>query len=1114
MGIVVNTNSTAMYSNMYLSRANEGVKESMQKLSSGSRITSAKDDAAGLGISNQLTALRRGLGVAVRNGNDALSISQVAEGAMVEQTEMLLRMRDLALQAANGSNGEEQRLALDAEMQQLQVELTRIADTTTFGTEKLLNGFFEEKAFQVGPNAWEHLSVDIGNASASAMGFKYFKTEQDEITIVGSTNVSEVGGIKNVRTLEVQVDDNTYKIDLEYAMTATELEAKINSIRGISDIEVDLLKGTGTDRANLNAGLEDANEYKQMGMVFNGFTGAGAAGEEMTISFSVYNEKTKKDDTYTFTADMDGVNTAEKFANALATAINLENKDTFVEAKDDKALRGLRAGVVGDDLVLEFRASEKYKLGPKVTDLDGVTGLAFNLQNDYNRYHSSGDPSQFFGVYAGGMTNFEDQEFKKLTALELQDDLVRGSLDELANPAPIAPPSTKSASTAPEYIAFTDSGNAIAADDATLSDGDLFKLTVTIGGKTEDVSGTLSTGGGPLSAALNKALEAHQFKTITGLQQDATGLYYGEDGGKGTVSISMTLELTAQKAGSAAATVTINDLSLSGNASLDLVVGDIARAAPTGAAVIKNSTQSAVSVFDIFDTDTSVPPGPGGNTSSGGIQPNTFVELNQGAGFGVSVSALQDSTNKFIKDDTIDYEFTFKDKNDNTIGTKEFKLVLDDDDVVDGASLATAGERVLKSLNSTVFDSGRYSAKYDDAKGMLTVYGTDPDDQITIEAAIKAVTSASTVDDDIRITFNDAVKARATSTLSTLAGAGAVTSISAMNAVTPQPYRGSNWVGFSVAIDNTNTVTAGDPTNIKMSFEVEDAEGNIHTFEQDDINLAGAVAATNEDTAAAIQAAFATVQSIDTNKTLTELGMDIVADADAFVIGYTQADADSSEIIKVQSMKIEDATNNTMVLTGTDNVTLTGLAGTQSAADTVPSLEYSGAGTGINVGSYVLFDNRKSLEDDFTPANFVLDFDNFKVEEFVSSVAFKIDEPVGRVQEDIELSESLYFNSVASVNIRTFEATQEALVAIDAAMNSISAVRADLGAIQNRVVHTGNNNNNIQVQVAEANSRILDLDYAEESTQLAKVQVLQQTSASMLTQANQITQLAVQLVQG
>ena len=249
MGIVVNTNSTAMFSNMYLGRANDGVKESMQKLSSGFRINSAKDDAAGLGISNQLTALTRGLGVAIRNGNDALSISQVAEGAMVEQTQMLLRMRDLALQAANGSNGPEQRLALDQEMQQLQQEITRIADTTTFGTEKLLNGFFEEKAFQVGPNAWEHLYVDIKNTSSSGMGFKYFTTDQDEITVIGSDRTSEINGVDNIRTLEVQVDDDLFKIDLEYSMTAEELENKINSIKGLSDIKVDLLNGTGTDRA-------------------------------------------------------------------------------------------------------------------------------------------------------------------------------------------------------------------------------------------------------------------------------------------------------------------------------------------------------------------------------------------------------------------------------------------------------------------------------------------------------------------------------------------------------------------------------------------------------------------------------------------------------------------------------------------------------------------------------------------------------------------------------------------------------------------------------------------------------------------------------------------------
>lgn len=151
--LVVNTNSTAMYANMHLGRANKHVMQSMQKLASGLRINSAKDDAAGLNIATQLNALERGLSVSIRNGQDALSITQVAEGAMQEQTQMLLRMRDLALQAANGSNGEVQRLTLDREMQQIQQELTRIADTTTFGSQKILNGSFQEKPFQISTQA-------------------------------------------------------------------------------------------------------------------------------------------------------------------------------------------------------------------------------------------------------------------------------------------------------------------------------------------------------------------------------------------------------------------------------------------------------------------------------------------------------------------------------------------------------------------------------------------------------------------------------------------------------------------------------------------------------------------------------------------------------------------------------------------------------------------------------------------------------------------------------------------------------------------------------------------------------------------------------------------------
>src|SRR5690606_4394327 len=136
MALTVNTNIASLNTQRNLSNSSNALQTSMQRLSTGSRINSAKDDAAGLQISNRLTSQINGLGVAVRNANDGISLAQTAEGALQQSTNILQRMRDLSLQAANGSNAGTERNALQQEITQLQSELTRIADTTTFGGRK------------------------------------------------------------------------------------------------------------------------------------------------------------------------------------------------------------------------------------------------------------------------------------------------------------------------------------------------------------------------------------------------------------------------------------------------------------------------------------------------------------------------------------------------------------------------------------------------------------------------------------------------------------------------------------------------------------------------------------------------------------------------------------------------------------------------------------------------------------------------------------------------------------------------------------------------------------------------------------------------------------------
>ncbi|WP_115719233.1 flagellin N-terminal helical domain-containing protein [Gallaecimonas mangrovi] len=167
MALYVNTNVASLNSQRVMSRSTNELQTSYERLSSGKRINSAKDDAAGMQISSRLTAQINGLNQGARNANDAISLSQTAEGALDEYTNLLQRMRTLAVQSSNGSNSTDDRTALNKEYGELKTELTRISKDTEFGGVKLLDGTYGEN-FQIGANAGQTISVVISTNFAAS----------------------------------------------------------------------------------------------------------------------------------------------------------------------------------------------------------------------------------------------------------------------------------------------------------------------------------------------------------------------------------------------------------------------------------------------------------------------------------------------------------------------------------------------------------------------------------------------------------------------------------------------------------------------------------------------------------------------------------------------------------------------------------------------------------------------------------------------------------------------------------------------------------------------------------------------------------------------------------
>lgn len=171
MAMGINTNVSSLNAQRNLSTSQASLANSLQRLSSGLRINSAKDDAAGLAISERFTAQIRGLNVAVRNANDGVSLAQTAEGALGSVTENLQRIRELAVQSANATNSASDRDALQAEVDQLIAEIDRVATQTKFNGVALLDGSFSAQDFQVGANSGDTITLDaITDATTATLG--------------------------------------------------------------------------------------------------------------------------------------------------------------------------------------------------------------------------------------------------------------------------------------------------------------------------------------------------------------------------------------------------------------------------------------------------------------------------------------------------------------------------------------------------------------------------------------------------------------------------------------------------------------------------------------------------------------------------------------------------------------------------------------------------------------------------------------------------------------------------------------------------------------------------------------------------------------------------------
>ncbi|WP_042428165.1 flagellin N-terminal helical domain-containing protein [Comamonas granuli] len=285
MALNINTNVTALTAQRNLGLSASSMAVSMQRLSSGLRVNSAKDDAAGLAISERMNTQVKGLTVASRNANDGISLAQTAEGALGKVGDMLQRMRELAVQSGNATNSKSDREALQAEVNQLRDEIDRVAKQTNFNGTKILDGGFAGAVFQVGANSGENITVGaLTNSTAKGLASVQFGTSS--VTNISAATVSSLSATTS--SLQITVDGVTTDLGkLAKANSASERMGQVVEAinRKSSDTGVtaflsgDSVKGFSVE---FRSAKVDASGNAVTGITFSGFdastTGISNAG--------------------------------------------------------------------------------------------------------------------------------------------------------------------------------------------------------------------------------------------------------------------------------------------------------------------------------------------------------------------------------------------------------------------------------------------------------------------------------------------------------------------------------------------------------------------------------------------------------------------------------------------------------------------------------------------------------------------------------------------------------------------------------------------------------------------------------------------------------------------
>jgi flagellin len=1115
MALVINTNISSLGAQRQLNGSGMTLDRATERLSSGLRVNSAKDDAAGLAIATRMTSQVRGLDQAVRNANDGVSLIQTAEGALQESTNILQRMRELAVQSSNGIYTDSDRKTLDAENKQLIAELDRIAKTTSFNGKNLLDGSLGKVDLQVGASAGQTITFDIKQMDSKSLGLGSTTSDLsgDDVAAYSKSTFS----MGTAATFNFSTTAGTVKITVGDKSEILDLSMSVTSAATLASA----ITGGGTNAAKLaNLGVTVDSSTAQM---------TALSGKTITLSNSTAGFATASG---LATSTLGGVSSTDGVYASVAQGSIVVNGSAISgfnnlggSGATDSSLKNVMndinskvSGVTasGYNIVSATTSGTGLLAGTQnlrltLGSVDGGAPVNYDISNTANMDELV---TKINDTTGGKIVAAKDAN-GKLTLSNTTGGDIKTMMSTVAAPTVATVGASLGTITGIAEIGST--GTANFKGNIALKSNDGSAITITKGANGTDAElamlgfrvteGAGKVLGGSLGSVGQNAALANNDLKINGVDigviaQDAgltakiTKINSLSDTTGVTASAAATqsfktdsLATTAQVAGSAskaityAGTVKINGVDVSfakDDTTAQQATAINNKQTSTGVTASIDSdgrlnlySESAITIVDnksssfIADNGLDTPMTTTG-VGSAAVSSNFAVKM------GTVAPGVAYDAPKTFNGGTAGYKVATAAGTALTINTIQMSSAIAIGDTIqqvkDKINLDSAASFVEASISDT---------------GQLVLTATNTTASITIAGADAAALTGAAFDvDAVALTGSVDVKINGT-TIAGLTDALALSATGADNDLLDKINAQTAKTGVTAALGTNGELIfrseVGGAVNITGSASTAFiAQYGVGTATTDTVK-------TYTLTESAQVAAKIQINGTDVDLTNLQNKDTIVKDLNAKSAntGVTAAIDENGQL------KLSSASTITLKASGASGFEAATALGVKFNADTI------GGTDGVN--DTLVIDPRLNLKSaNSTPIS---------VEVSAAGAA-----ATGLLNQNTSLAGTVTGSAISNLSIATKAGATAALTSIDTALGTINDTRSQLGSINNRLDFTVANLSSISEKTTAARSRIIDADFAQETANLSRSTVLQQAATAMLAQANQRPQNVLSLL--